>query len=305
MQPRVISLIASATEIACALGAKDFLVGRSHECDFPETIRTLPVCSHARVSMHAPSSAIHESVQELIRNALSLYEVDVEKLKHLKPDVILTQDHCRVCAVSLPDVEAALAELYGHDITVVSLHPASLADIWQDITRIGDATGKTSDAIKLVTDLQNRLATIVPSEPEFRPGVVCLEWLDPLMACGNWIPDLITAGGGRELIGKADIHSGIIDAETLLAADPEVIICAPCGFDLSRTLQEISILSQKPHWNSLRAVRNQKVFAVDGNAYMNRPGPRILDSAHIINKILKSDGKDAGDGVTFSRWQQI
>lgn len=299
-KPRVLSLIASATEMVCALECQSLLVGRSHECDYPGDITKLPVCTEARVSMEPPSLDIHSSVEALLNQALSLYEVKVEQLAACNPDIIITQDHCRVCAVSLDDVTRALTRLQDHAIEVVSLFPSSLKDIWNDLRTIASALGCPERAEMLITRLQQELEAVCPS-PGHRPGVVCLEWTNPLMACGNWIPSLIDYAGGTELLGKADVHSGIISKELLLDADPDVLIAAPCGFDLSRSRKEALDLFQDPDLQTLRAYKEQQVYVADGNAFFNRPGPRIVESAQIIKEIIGHSADCPHHGSAWDR----
>src|SRR4051812_37261834 len=208
-EPRVVSLIASATEIICALGYGDQLVGRSHECDFPQNVVRLPICTEAKVNIDAPSAEIDKEVKRIIANALSVYRVDTERLKELRPDVIVTQDHCRVCAVSLADVEQALCSWIESRPRIVSLSPNSLADIWQDIRLVADALSDAEGGEELISRLQaqmNAVAERCRSAAE-RLGVACIEWIDPLMAAGNWVPELVEMAGGANLFGAAGKHS--------------------------------------------------------------------------------------------------
>lgn len=286
-QPRIVSLIASATEIVCALGLRDQLVGRSHECDFPADILTLPQLTAPKFKIEGTSAEIDARVRDIVRDGLSVYRVDGDALKALSPDVIVTQDHCEVCAVSLSDVEAATCTWTGRAVDIVSLKPDSTADTYADIRRVARALGVASAGEVLVTDMQTRIATVarrVAMAP--RPRVAFIEWVEPLMAGGNWMPELIETAGGDNLFGAAGKHSDWMQWEELTAADPDVILVAPCGYGLQRCLEELPLLQAKPGWRDLKAVRSGRVHFADGNAYFNRPGPRLADSTEIIAEIL-------------------
>jgi iron complex transport system substrate-binding protein len=252
---RIVSLIPSSTEIACALGFEAELVGRSHECDFPPGIERLPSLTEPKLDTDATSAAIDGRVKQLVGDGLSVYRVDIDKLRELRPTVILTQDQCEVCAVSLRDVEEALR---GRDFAA---------------------------------SLSNRLAEISEQALRIRakPSVACVEWIDPLMSAGNWMPELVTLAGGRPLFGEAGTHSPWLEWETLRNADPEIIILLPCGFDIERTRRELAPLIAQPGWAELEAVRSGRVFVADGNQYFNRPGPRLVESLEILAEILHPD----------------
>jgi iron complex transport system substrate-binding protein len=291
---RIISLIASSTEIVCALGMEEFLVGRSHECDFPPTVASLPVCTAPRFHVTATSAEIDRQVKEILQvreimeDALSVYRVDAALLASLKPTHIITQTQCEVCAVSLRDVEKAVETFVGSRPQIISLQPNGLADIWTDIERVAGALGISQRGHELVSHLSTRMAAIercAQDLPE-RPAVACLEWIDPLMASGNWMPDLVRMAGGRNLFGEADRHSPRLDWAGIVAADPEVILILPCGFDISRTRQELPALTRRPEWNHLRAVRGNRTYLLDGNQYFNRPGPRLAESLEILAEIF-------------------
>ena len=286
-QPRVVSLIASATEIVCALGLRDRLVGRSHECDYPADVLALPQLTAPKFKVEGTSAEIDARVQAIVRDGLSVHRVDGDALKALAPDVIVTQDHCEVCAVSLSDVEAATCTWTGQPVDIVSLKPDSMADTYADIRRVARALACEQSGESLVADMQARIAAIsrrVAGAP--RPRVAFIEWVEPLMAGGNWMPELIEAAGGDNLFGEAGKHSGWMQWEELAAADPDVILVAPCGYDLARCLEELPLLQAKPGWANLEAVRSGRVYFADGNAYFNRPGPRLADSTEIIAEIL-------------------
>lgn len=284
---RIVSLIPSATEILAALELTDAIVGRSHECDYPPEIKERPVCTQARLNSNAPSAKIHNDVNDLLQSALSIYQIKTDVLEQLQPTHILTQDQCDVCAVSLKDVEEAVATLTNIEPKIISLQPNVLADVWTDIERVADATGVESQ--RLVEDLKIRVKiceqkTQALSVTE-RPTVACIEWIDPLMAAANWIPELVTLAGGQPLFSAVGQPSPKLTWETLVATNPSVIIFMPCGFDLDRTRQEVS-LTQRPEWQNLRAVQSGRVYITDGNSYFNRPGPRLVDSQEILAEIM-------------------
>jgi iron complex transport system substrate-binding protein len=277
----IVSLLASTTEITCALGLGSHLVGRSHECDYPPQVRRLPQCSRPRFP-DGSSRAIDASVRSLVEQALSLYSIDVDLLESLAPDVILTQDQCEVCAVTLADVERALAGLSSRP-RVVSVKPFSLEDVLADVLRISVAIDQPDRGRELVERMKQGLAA--PTVQSLR-SIVCLEWLDPLMACGYWAPQLVERAGGRDLLGCPRGHAPWIQLDALIKADPDVILAMPCGFGLERAAQEMKALVSQSSWSSLRAVRSGQVYAADGNAYFNRPGPRLVESREILQELL-------------------
>jgi iron complex transport system substrate-binding protein len=280
--PRIVSLISSATEIVDALGQIGNLVGRSHECDFPEVVKTLPVCTRPRIAVDASSAEIDRQVKQSARESISIYDVFDDVIARLDPTHLLTQIQCEVCAVSLRDVEAALARgMKGHP-QIVSLQPDSLAEIWNDIRRVASALDIAPRGEALVADLRSRMTLPLPAA---RPTVACIEWMEPLMAAGNWTPELIALAGGRNLFGEPGRHSPWMNWEDLVAADPDVIILAPCGFDLARTEQELYWMTARPGWNTIRA----RVYLADGNQYFNRPGPRVVETLRILAEILHPD----------------
>jgi iron complex transport system substrate-binding protein len=286
--PRIISLIASATEIVCALGFRDALVGRSHECDYPPDVEHLPICSESRVNVAASSREIDRQVKAAVADALSVYRVKTEELQRLKPTHVITQTQCEVCAVSLKDVELAICELVDSRPQIVTLEPMALADVWRDIQAVADSLGVPERGHRLIADLQSRLhavAASVADRPE-RPSVVCLEWIDPLMSGGNWMPELVEIAGGRPLLAQAGLHSPWMTWDDLAAADPDLIVILPCGFDIPRTLAELPPLLQNPRWHALRAVESGRVYVTDGNQYFNRPGPRVVESAEILADVI-------------------
>lgn len=297
-EPRVVSLIASATEIVSALGMEDRLVGRSHECDFPPSILTLPVCSSSKVDAGAPSRDIDRQVREIVGEALSVYRVDGQLLDELAPTVIVTQTQCEVCAVSLRDVEEAVCEVVRSQPQIVPLAPMALADVFDDIEAVAEALGIPDRGRRLVAQLQARLDAVSAEAAGLtdRPTVACVEWIDPPMHAANWVPELVKIAGGQVMAGEAGRHSGYFEFEEMLSADPDVIAVMPCGFDIPRTRIEMPALAAQPGWNDLRAVRRGRVFLTDGNQYFNRPGPRVVESAEILAELLHPGHFDFGHG---------
>ncbi|HSH93501.1 MAG TPA: cobalamin-binding protein [Roseimicrobium sp.] len=286
--PRVVSLLPSATEILCALGQKELLVGRSHECDFPADIRDLPVCTAATIDVAAPSAAIDRSVKERCVQALSLYTVDKDLLRKLQPDIILTQAQCEVCAVSEADVTRALADWIGKAPRVLSLSPKKLADLWTDMRTVAVAVGLTDEGKAQIKALKHRCVDVIEKACGnlSQPRVLCIEWLEPLMSAGNWVPELVELAGGVNLSGEAGKHSPWLEWDAIRELDPEIIVVMPCGFDIQRTRSEIDLLTGRPGWAALKAVKEGNVFVVDGNQYFNRPGPRLIDSLEILAEIF-------------------
>ena len=293
---RIISLIASATEIVAALGFSDQLVGRSHECDFPSLVERLPTCSASRVDIGAPSRVIDEQVRSIVASALSVYSVDPDLLNELAPTVIITQTLCEVCAVSLKDVQRAVCKLVTSQPRIVSLEPMSLGDVWTDIQTVATALGDPDRGTTLVANLRQRLAAIADRTADLpsRPSIACVEWIDPLMMAGNWVPEIVEAAGGANLFGTAGQHSGYLEPAALAAVDPDVIAIMPCGFDIERARQEMPALTARPEWAGLSAVANDRVYITDGNQYFNRPGPRMVESAEVLAELLHPDIFDFG-----------
>jgi iron complex transport system substrate-binding protein len=286
--PRIVSLISSATEIVHALGQSGSLVGRSHECDFPEEVSRLPVCTRPAIPVSGGSREIDRLVKDQVRSALSVYEVFADVLEQLQPTHILTQTQCAVCAVSLKDVEAALARGLSCSPRVVSLTPNSLSDVWDDFRRVAAALGIGEHGESVVASLQARMCAISrrAQADRKRPTVACIEWLEPLMAAGNWVPELVEMAGGVNLFGEAGRHSPYMTWEQLVAADPEVIAIMPCGWDPARTSSEMHWLTDRSEWPRLRAVRSGRVHLTDGNRFFNRPGPRLVESLDVLAGLL-------------------
>ncbi len=282
------SLLPSATEIIHALGLGHYQIGRSHECDYPPCVLNLPVCSQPAIPVTGSSAEIDRFVKERLSSALSIYKVNTDLLRTLQPTHIITQTQCKVCAVSLDDVHLALASQMGTAAKIIPLEPYALCDLASGIRRIAQECEQVEAGETLVTALQERMDAVERRAccAGTRPRVAAIEWLHPLMAAGNWVPELIEKAGGRNLFGTAGQHSPWMTGKQLAEADPDVIIALPCGFDLPRTRNEMIHLKKCPEWKSLKAVRTGKVFLCDGNQYMNRPGPRLVESLQIFAEIL-------------------
>jgi len=285
---RIVCLLPSATEIIAALGLTEQIVGRSHECDYPPNILNRPICTEARINSEQSSAEIDANILNLVQKAVSIYQLKTDVLEQLQPTHIITQDQCDVCAVNFDVVQQAVGELTSSHPQLISLQPNLLKDVWADIELVAAKLEVNSQP--LLTQLHSRVEACrqktqgLPNNK--RPTVAGIEWTEPLMATGNWIPELITIAGGNPLFGAWGKHSPYLEWDKLLAADPQVIIIMPCGFDLDRTHHEAQQLAQRLEWSSLQAVRNGNVYLADGNSYFNRPGPRLVDSLEILAEIL-------------------
>jgi len=288
---RIASLLPSTTEIVCALGQGAALVGRSHECDFPPEVAALPALTEPKLDARAASRAIDDRVKQLVREGLSVYRVDAERLRALAPSVVLTQEQCDVCAASPKDVEAALCAWTGGRPRVVSLAPQTLGDVWRDLVTVATALGVPERGELLAQQLANRVTHVSERTLRIRPQprVATIEWTEPLMAAGNWMPELVALAGGTNVFGETGRQSSWLEWDALRAADPDVIVVLPCGFDLARTRREMGPLAAQTGFGELRAVRAGRVFLTDGNQYFNRPGPRLVESLEILAEILHPD----------------
>ena len=286
---KLVSLLPRATEIVCALGLADQLVGVSHECDFPPEIIGRPILTAPKIDPSGDSASIDAAVRLLVRDGLSVYRIDAERLAQLQPDLIVTQDQCEVCAVSFKDVVDATRALLTKPATIVSLKPTRLEDIFDDILRVAAAADRHAAGVEVTSQLRARIEALRTraARVHSRPRVACIEWMAPLMAAGNWVPELIELGGGTYDQVPPGAHSPTLTWDDLVAYAPDVVIIMPCGFKLEQTRRELAQLTGHPEWQQLPAVRNQRVYAVDGNAYLNRPGPRIVDSAELVAGLIQ------------------
>ncbi len=310
--PRVVSLLSSATEWVYALGGEHLLVGRSHECDYPPEAMALPACSQPLIDVNATSAEIDRQVKTRQRDALSIYDVDREMLRTLRPDIILTQTQCEVCAVSLADVERALCTLTDHAARVVSLSPENLEDIWESGRDVARALGLEAAGEQFLTRCQTRLDELAARVTNVRARrnaapvrVLCLEWMDPPMAAGNWMPELIRLAGGEPLFGEIGKHSPWLTWDEIVAADPEVVVLLPCGWGLDRIQAELTCVIARPEWTGLTAVRTGRVALADGNQFFNRPGPRLVESAEILAEIFWSDEPSLSFHHKGSHWRPL
>lgn len=289
---RIASLLASGTEIVFGLSLGDRLVAVSHECDHPPEAASRPRVTFANVNSAATSRQIDDQVRAMCERGEPLYGIDAEVLVELRPEVIVTQAQCDVCAVRYEDVLAMVArepELCASQ--VVPLNPTRLEHVFNDIEKVAAACGATEAGKRYVAALRERVEAVAEriranDSSASRVRVACLEWLDPPMLAANWMPDLIEPAGGRCELTKAGAHSGYANWEDVRQFDPEAIVLMPCGFDLTRTLRESPTVERMPGWGDLTAVRTGRVFAVDGNAYFNRSGPRMVDSLELLAGIL-------------------
>ncbi len=302
---KIISLIPSATEMIFALGAEEFLVGRSHECDFPAESASIPVCTSSSINNELSSKAIDEAVKAKVWNALSLYHINIDLIKQLQPDLIITQDQCKVCAVHLSDLESMLMDELGYSPKIISFHPHSLSDFFGNFQELASALNKEKEADIMLEDWNDRIE-IIKHKVKFvkhRPRIACIEWMEPLMVAGHWTPELLEFAGGETVLSDKFNDSKYISFEQLAEADPDGIIIAPCGFDLERTKQELDLLLNQESWKKLRAVEKGHVFIADGNAFFNRPGPRLIDTAEILAEILQVN--QFYYGMEGFCWEQI
>ncbi|MQA13089.1 MAG: ABC transporter substrate-binding protein [Pseudonocardiaceae bacterium] len=288
MTPRIVSLLPSATEIVCRLGLQDALVGVTHECDHPDGVAGKPALTASRIAHQTMSSAeIDHAVRSQLDGHGSIYDLDETRLRGLAPDLILTQELCEVCAVSYRIVEQAARRL-DTEAAVVSLEPNTISDILANIRTVGELTGAQAEADRVVGQLRARLDALdgVSAGLTRRPRALVLEWLEPPFAPGHWVPEQVAHAGGEASFGAAGADSRTTTAEEIRAYDPEVIVLAPCGFDIADTLRQLPRARLPDGWAELPAVRDGDVWAVDATSYFSRPGPRIVDGAEILSRIL-------------------
>ncbi len=291
---RIASLLSSATEILFALGLEDRIVAVGHECDHPPAAATKPRATFAHLDPSADGATIDRLVKQLLAEGRPLYEIDAPLLARLAPQLIVTQAQCDVCAVRYDDVVRTVRAFPSlQTAEVVALNPQSLGDVLDDVTRLGRAAGCEAAAQTFRAALERRIDAVHARTErltfEQRPRTACIEWIEPLMIAGNWTPELVDLAGGRQSLAVAGRHSAYTPWDAVRRFDPEVIVVLPCGFDLTRTLQEAPRLTELPGWRDLAAVRSGRVFGVDGNALFNRSGPRIVDSLELLAGLLHPD----------------
>jgi iron complex transport system substrate-binding protein len=307
---RIVSLLPAATEIAWALGLGEALVGRSHECDWPVEAARLPPLTRPRVDPAASSREIHEAVGRAVNaepgTSTAIFSLDIEALATLKPDVILTQATCDVCAIAGDDVTEAVRRS-GHRARVVPLSATTLAGLWTDILAVGRETNALPRARELVDRLRARCNSVVCRVAALgrqgiaRPKVAVIEWLDPPMAAGNWVPEIVRLAGGHDVLGHAGEHSHWTDWPAVAAADPDVVILSPCGFTLERIVTEAMLPVVQHNLQALRAAREGRLWAIDGHHLLNRPGPRLIDSLEVLAELLHPGGCRFPATGTFAR----
>ncbi|QUV86188.1 cobalamin-binding protein [Chloracidobacterium aggregatum] len=284
---RIVSLLPSATEIICALGLEAQLVGVTHECDYPPSVRDLPKVTHTLIPTDATSQEIDHLVRERLQSVQALYTLNLPVLEALQPDVIVTQALCDVCAVAEEEVKAAACRLPGSP-QVINLEPQTLEEVFASLHQVAAATGRQAVAEEVVAGLKARVEAVVrrSATVDRRPRVALLEWLHPPFSCGHWSPELVHLAGGEEVLGRAGVPSRTLTWEEVAAARPEVVFVACCGFSVERTLEDLDLLAAHPVWSSLPAVRQGQVYVTDGSHYFSRPGPRLVESLEILAHAL-------------------
>jgi len=283
---RIVSLLPAATEIVCAIGARDDLVGISHECDWPRDVAGLPALTRARLHPPPRFAAIDAAVRALVREAAAIYEVDDAALEAAAPDVVITQDLCEVCAVARGDVERALCKLTSRDVRMVSLSPLRLADVWDDVERVGAALGRAAAATSTRRELEARVAALA-RRPATRPKVLTIEWIAPVMIGGTWMPELVDLAGGEAMVTRAGDHAPTLSLDELATLRPDCVVVKPCGFTLAQTLGELDAIRAGLPLDTWRC----PVWLADGSAFFNRPGPRLVESLALLIAALDGEAR--------------
>lgn len=283
---RVVSLVPNGTEILFAVGAGEMVVGVSHECDYPAEARTRPILTGSALHPGMSAAEVDAAVAAQVGSGKSLYTLDEARIAGLAPDLVVTQELCPVCAVSTEQVDGALKPL-PRCPDLLSLDPRSLSDVLADIRRIGEITGHEAPARDLVAELEGRLAAVAARVAgREKPRVAALEWLDPPFAGGHWVPEMIVAAGGIDALAKPGDSSRRLTWEELAAADPDLLVAMPCGFDAAGAQGQIDAIAHRPEWQSLRAVRSGRVYPVDANGCFSRPGPRLVDGIERLAELF-------------------
>ena len=294
---KIVSLIPSATEIIFALGLCDNLVGISHECDYPKEILKLPKLTTSRIKTEQSSIKIDYDIKKILEKSLSVYEVKSDLLRKLDPDVIITQSQCSVCAVSLKDVEECLRKFINRKPLLIDLKPNTFNEVLNDINRVGEKLNKKSESQILIKNIKNEISKIKEKTSHSNiKNVLCIEWIEPIMTAGNWVPQLVEFAGGKSVLAKSGKNSNFIKLEYINFKEVDIVIFMPCGFDIKRTKEEIS----KANVDYLSNLKNKKTFIVDGNKYFNRPGPDLLESTRILAEIIHPDIFPAKQNI--KRW---
>jgi iron complex transport system substrate-binding protein len=289
---RIISLVPNGTEILFALGAGDLVVGVSHECDWPAEARRRPILTGSALTPRMSAAQIDQAVTAQVAGGLSLYTLDEARIAELAPDLIVTQKLCPVCAVSTEQVDGAVRPFLRCP-EIVSLDPRTLADVFADIRTVGAVTGHTGEAAALLLGLEERLGAVQArvAERQEKPRVLALEWLDPPFAGGHWVPEMIAAAGGIDVVARPGDASRRLTWDEIAAADPDVLVVMPCGFDAAGARAQIDLVASKPHWQRLRAVREGRVYPVDANGCFSRPGPRLVDGTEELGRLFAGSSR--------------
>jgi len=287
----ICSLLPSATEILYALGLGDSVVGVTHECDFPPEAKSKPALIRPRVDPNARAGEIDRQLREFVAEGQSIYALDTQLLESLAPDLIITQDLCHVCAASPEDISSALSRM-AHSPKVLTLSPHSLADVWNDILRIGDATGTRKRADELAAALTTQVASwkaAACAPGRAKPRVLCLEWLEPFYVAGHWVPEMVESAGGVDVFGRAGEVSYRVTSQQIADCEADFVFVMPCGYDVARTAKDFRASGLSHEWRELAAFRNRQVFAVDANSYFSRSGPRLADGVGLLARVLHAD----------------
>lgn len=299
---RIISLIPSATEIIHRLGSGGLLVGVSHECDYPEIVTDLPICSYPRFNSEGNSVEIDTQIKTILENALSIYHIKKEEMSELKPDLIITQSQCDVCAVSLSDVRKSLQEILHINPKIISLEPKKLDDVWDDIRTIAAELNKNDVADEMIDSFLDTISNISNSrENTSGPTVACVEWIEPLMFAGNWVPEMVEIVGGINQFSEKGEHSSWSDPKELFDSDPDIIIFMPCGYSMKKTKIELDRVLSLDGWKDLKSIKSGGAYLVDGSQFFNRPGPRLLDSIKILDEIINGKQPRSYHGIGWLR----
>jgi iron complex transport system substrate-binding protein len=299
---RICSLLPSATEIVCALGLGDRLVGVTHECDYPPVATGKPQVTSSVIDSDGMSSReIDTAVRESLAEQATIYHLDRRLLDRLQPDLVLTQELCDVCAVGSNEVREVVATL-SHVPQVVSLEPRTLGEVLDSILLVGRLAGAMREAIQFVEVLRERIGAVSRAVAGQRvTSVLTLEWIDPVFVGGHWVPEMVARAGGRDVLGVAGHPSREVSWPEVVASAPEVVVLMPCGFGLERSIEEFRKANFPPEWQQLPAVRHDRVYAVDGSSYFNRPGPRLVDGVEILGSILHPEVFASAPAGAFAR----
>jgi len=298
---RIVSLLPSATEIICQVGLGEHLVGVSHECDYPSFAKDLPNVTESLIPKDASSVEVDIAVRKQLNTEKAIYHLDMDVLKELKPDFIITQSLCEVCAVAEDEVLDAVCEL-PNDAKIINLEPMTLQDVFDTLLLVGEETNHKKKAVDAVNQLRERVDKVIEiTESNIpinsRPDMVFLEWLDPTFNAGHWTPELIEYAGAISLLSNKHKPSTTITWENVVDADPDVLFIACCGYDLNRTLQDMPIIKNKEAWPDMKSVKQNKIYVTDGNAYFSRPGPRLVDGLEIMAHAIHPDMHDLPKGL--------